>query len=117
MSVRSASRGSPAARSIRLALRTSSIVATSSASFTRCVLRCFGRRCLSSALRLAAISVMPFIVRFQDPPRADALNHTPIRYVNNVLSELMDGKVTPVHLKDPLILYDSKGFSDHTRLL
>src|SRR3954454_8699539 len=92
MSVRSASRGSPAARSIRLALCTSSIVATSSASFTRCVLRCFGRRCLSSALRLAAISVMPFIVRFQDPPRADALNHTPIRYVNNVLSELMDGK-------------------------
>src|SRR4051812_19191441 len=90
--VRSASRGSPAARSIRLALRTSSIVATSSASFTRCVLRCFGRRCLSSALRLAAISVMPFIVRFQDPPRADALNHIPIRYVNNVLSELMDGK-------------------------
>src|SRR3954447_14159210 len=93
MSVRSASRGSPAARSIRFALRTSSIVATSSASFMRCVLRCFGRRCLSSALRLAAISVMPFIVRFQDPPRADALNHTPIRYVNNVLSELMDGKV------------------------
>src|SRR3954447_25926816 len=92
MSVRSASRGSPAARSIRLALRTSSIVATSSASLTRCVLRCFGRRCLSSALRLAAISVMPFIVRFQDPPRADALNHIPIRYVNNVLSELMDGK-------------------------
>src|SRR5215217_6943292 len=90
--VRSASRGSPAARSIRLALRTSSIVATSSASFTRCVLRCFGRRCLSSALRLAAISVMPFIVRFQDPPRADALNHTPIHYVNNVLAELMDGK-------------------------
>jgi hypothetical protein len=31
-------------------------------------------------------------VRSQDPPRADALNHTPIRYVNNVLSELMDGK-------------------------
>jgi hypothetical protein len=35
---------------------------------------------------------MPFIVRSQDPPRADALNHAPIRYVNNVLSELMDGK-------------------------
>jgi hypothetical protein len=33
-------------------------------------------------------------VRSQDPPRADALNHTPIRYVNNVLSELMDGKHT-----------------------
>ena len=86
--VRSASRGNPVHQ-----VRTSSIVATSSASFTRCVLRCFGRRCLSSALRLAAISVMPFIVRFQDPPRADALNHTPIRYVNNVLSELMDGKI------------------------
>src|SRR4051812_25735089 len=108
MSVRSASRGSPAARSIRLALRTSSIVATSSASFTRCVLRCFGRRCLSSALRLAAISVMPFIVRFQDPPRADALNHIPIRYVNNVLSELMDGK--QAYSADYLFNPD-KGFS------
>src|SRR4051812_45165649 len=55
--VRSACRGSPAARSIRLALRTSSIVATSSASFVRWVLRWFGRRRLSSELMLSAISV------------------------------------------------------------
>src|SRR3954466_15578970 len=92
MSVRSASRGSPAARSIRLALRTSSIVATSSASFVRWVLRWFGSRRLSSALRLSAISVMPFMRRFQGPPPAEALNHTPIRQVNNLLAELIDGK-------------------------
>jgi hypothetical protein len=30
--------------------------------------------------------------RFQGPPRAEALNHTPIRQVNNLLSELIDGK-------------------------
>src|SRR4051812_10726325 len=50
--VRSHSRGSPAASSIRLALRTSSIVATRSASFVRWVLRWFGSRRLSSVLRL-----------------------------------------------------------------
>src|SRR3954470_6304266 len=92
MSVRSASRGSPAASSIRLALRTSSIVATRSASFVRWVLRCFGSRRLSSALRLSAISLMPFMMHFQGPPRAEALNHTPIRQVNNLLAELIDGK-------------------------
>src|SRR3954453_21847603 len=92
MSVRSHSRGSPAASSIRLALRTSSIVATRSASFVRWVLRWFGSRRLSSVLRLSAISVMPFMMRFQGPPRAEALNHTPIHQVNNLLAELIDGK-------------------------
>src|SRR4051812_6703121 len=95
MSVRSASRGSPAASSIRLALRTSSIVATRSASFVHWVLRCFGSRRLSSALRLSAISLMPFMMHFQGPPRAEALNHTPIRQVNNLLAELIDGKAQP----------------------
>src|SRR3954470_142016 len=90
--VRSHSRGSPAASSIRLALRTSSIVATRSASFVRWVLRWFGSRRLSSVLRLSAISVMPFMMRFQGPPRAEALNHTPIHQVNNLLAELIDGK-------------------------
>src|SRR4051812_4109216 len=94
MSVRSHSRGSPAASSIRLALRTSSIVATRSASFVRWVLRWFGSRRLSSVLRLSAISVMPFMMRFQGPPRAEALNHTPIHQVNNLLAELIDGKTT-----------------------
>src|SRR3954465_7369031 len=92
MSVRSASRGTPAARSIRLALRTSSIVATSSASFVRWVLRWFGRRRLSSELMLSAISVMPFMRRFQGPPRAKALNHKPTPHVNSLPSELIDGK-------------------------
>src|SRR3954447_12123014 len=90
MSVRSASRGSPAAKSIRLALRTSSIVETRSASFVR--LRCFGRRCLSSELTLSAISVMPFIMCFQGPPGLEPLNHTPLLHVNSLASKLMDGK-------------------------
>src|SRR3954452_25104083 len=94
MTVRSHSRGSPAANSIRLALRTSSIVATRSASFVRWVFRWFGSRRLSSVLRLSAISVMPFMMRFQGPPRAEALNHTPIHQVNNLLAELIDGKVS-----------------------
>src|SRR3954452_9930246 len=92
MSVRSASRGSPAAKSIRLALRTSSIVATRRASFVRWVLRWFGRRRLSSSPKLPAISVMPSMMRFQVPPRADSLNHTPTRHVNNLLLKLIDGK-------------------------
>src|SRR3954463_15955929 len=92
MSVRSHSQGSPAASSIRLALRTSIIVATRSASFVRWVFRWFGSRRLSSVLRLSAISVMPFMMRFQGPPRAEALNHTPIHQVNNLLAELIDGK-------------------------
>src|SRR4051812_22528188 len=91
--VRSASRGSPAASSIRLALRTSSIVATRRASFVRWVLRCFGRRSLSSSPKLPPISVMPSIIRFQVPPRADSLNHTPTRHVNNLLLKLIDGKI------------------------
>src|SRR4051812_39903391 len=100
MSVRSASRGSPAAKSIRLALRTSSIVATRRASFVRWVLRWFGRRRLSSELMLSAISVMPFMMHFQDPPRAESLNHTPVPHVNNLPAELIGGKevtLKPVH--------------------
>src|SRR3954453_3161883 len=93
MSVRSASRGSPAAKSIRLALRTSSIVETNSANFVRWVLRCFGRRRLSSELRLSAISVMPVMMRFQVPSRAQSLNHKPIPQVNSLASKLIDGKV------------------------
>src|SRR3954467_7528113 len=96
MSVRSASRGSPAAKSIRLALRTSSIVETRSASFVRWVLRCFGRRCLSSEPTLSAIFLMPFIMCFQGPPGVEPLNHTPLPHVNSLASKLMDGKDTVV---------------------
>jgi hypothetical protein len=31
-------------------------------------------------------------MRFQVPPRADSLNHTPTRHVNNLLLKLIDGK-------------------------
>src|SRR4051794_11433640 len=96
MSVRSASSGSPAAKSIRLALRTSSIVETSSASFVRWALRCFGRRRLSSEPRLSAISLLPFIMWFRGPPKAEPLNHTPIPHVNSFPSKLIDGKTLGV---------------------
>src|SRR3954470_3046626 len=102
MSVRSASRGSPAAKSIRFALRTSSIVATRSASFVRCVLRWFGSRSWSSALMLSAISSMPVMMCFQDPPRVESLNHTSIPHVNNLRSKLIDGKPALLDLEpDP----------------
>jgi hypothetical protein len=84
--VRSACRGSQIHQ-----VRTSSIVATSSASFVR--LRWFGSRRLSSELMLSAISVMPFMRRFQGPPRAKALNHKPTPHVNSLPAELIDGKV------------------------
>jgi hypothetical protein len=32
------------------------------------------------------------MMRFQVPPRADSLNHTPIRHVNNLLLKVIDGK-------------------------
>src|SRR4051794_10876205 len=83
MSVRSASSGSAAARSIRLALRASSIVATSSDSLPRCVLRCSGRSCSSSALILSARHSIPVIARVLAPPKAQPLNHTPLHHVNN----------------------------------
>src|SRR5918994_5475019 len=83
MSVRSASRGSAAARSIRLALRASSIVATSSDSLPRCVLRCSGRSCSSSALIPSARRSIPVMARVLAPPKAASLNHTPIYRVNN----------------------------------
>src|ERR671912_2462183 len=92
MSVRSASRGSAAAKSIRLALRTSSIVETRSASFVRWVLRWFGRRRLSSELMLSAMDLMPFMRRFQGPPSPEPLNHTLTPHVNSLPAELIDGK-------------------------
>src|SRR4051794_7835642 len=109
--VRSASRGSPAAKSIRLALRTSSIVATRRASFVRWVLRCFGRRRLSSSPKLPAISVMPSMMRFQVPPRPDPLNHTPIRHVNNLLLKLIYGKA------EAFIFEESQEFKDRLEIV
>src|SRR3954463_11560104 len=60
MSSRSAGRGSEAARSIRLALRTSSMVAVSSASPSRCFLFWPGRRArIASPIVLATVAIPP----------------------------------------------------------
>src|SRR3954453_11187276 len=60
MSGRSAARGSEAARSIRLALRTSSIVAVSSAKPSRCALCCRGRHPLMfSPIAAATVAIPP----------------------------------------------------------
>ena len=73
MSVRSAGRGRAAARSIRLALRSLSIVATRSASLPRCVLRCRGSRRASSASIPAASRSIPLIPMPAQPvPRPPA---------------------------------------------
>src|SRR3954451_1301932 len=68
MSGRSAARGSEAARSIRLALRTSSIVAVSSAKPSRRALCCRGRRPLMSSPIAAATVAIP-------PPRRTTSIH------------------------------------------
>jgi hypothetical protein len=44
--------------------------------------------------------LMPSMMRFQVPPRADSLNHTPVPHVNNLLLKLIDSKVA-----SPLSLY------------
>src|SRR3954447_24557830 len=60
MSSRSAGRGSEAARSIRVALRTSSMVAVSSASPSRCFLFWPGRRArIASPIVLATVAIPP----------------------------------------------------------
>src|SRR3954447_15509347 len=83
MSVRSAGRGSAAARSIRLALRSLSIVATKSANFLRCVLRCRGSRRPSSASIPTASRAIPLMLHARQVdhgPRAarplDGVNET-----------------------------------------
>src|SRR4051812_21952647 len=48
---------------------------------------------LSSAPKPSAISLMPSIMRFQEPPKAESLNHISIPHVNNLPAELIDGKM------------------------
>src|SRR3954465_7442336 len=59
MSIRPGCRGRAAASDIRLALRSLSMVATRSARFSRCVLRCQGSRSPSTALMLRAACSIP----------------------------------------------------------
>src|SRR3954447_22169641 len=87
MSVRSAGRGRAAARSIRLALRSLSIVATKSASLPRRVFRCRGSRCASSASIPAASRSIPLI-----PIPAQSITGRGQHARSTPSTKLMDGK-------------------------
>src|SRR3954462_7748317 len=88
MSVRSAGRGRAAARSIRLALRSLSIVATKSASLPRWVFRCRGSRCASSASIPAASRSIPLI-----PIPAQSITGRGQHARSTPSTKLMDGKL------------------------
>jgi hypothetical protein len=88
MSARSAGRGRAAAKSIKLALRSLSIVATRSASLPRCVLRCRGSRRASSASIPAASRSIPLITI---PAQSTAGRGQHARSTPS--TKLMDGKV------------------------
>src|SRR3954447_8652806 len=87
MLVRSAGRGRAAARSIRLALRSLSIVATSRASLPRWVLRCRGSRHASSASMPAASRAIPLI-----PIPAQPITGCAQHARSTLSTKLMDGK-------------------------
>src|SRR4051794_25759282 len=90
MSRRSAARGSEAARSVRLALRTSSIVAVSSARPSRWLLCCRGsRRPMSSPIAAATVTIPPTTsVDLVPAGRAG-----PYRWPTVAAQEVMGGKV------------------------
>src|SRR3954467_2846201 len=92
MSVRSAGRGRAAARSIRLALRSLSIVATKSASLPRRVFRCRGSRCASSASIPAASRSIPLI-----PIPAQSITGRGQHARSTPSTKLMDGKDCGAH--------------------
>ena len=79
-----ASRGSDADRSIKIALRTSSIAAVSSAKPARCYLFCLGKRTTRSAEIDAAIASIPpaMFANLHPLIRAGSLIHTAIPAVN-----------------------------------
>src|SRR3954466_4620264 len=78
MSKRSAARGTAAARSIRVTLRTSNPAATSNASPSRCLLFCDGSRAARSAGTAAATVSIPPIPKA--PPKRRSLRpHQPFR--------------------------------------
>src|SRR5437763_16872894 len=90
MSSRPAARGSEAARSIRLALRTSSMVAVSSASPSRCFLFWPGRRArIASLIVLATVAIPPTTQHHPLPIRP----HAPRRRLGYAAPETMGGEV------------------------
>src|SRR3954452_14980883 len=89
MSSRPADRGSEAARSIRLALRTSSMVAVSSASPSRCFLFWPGRRArIASLIVLATVAIPPTTQPHPLPIRP----HAPRRRLGCAAQETMGGE-------------------------
>src|SRR3954452_16170059 len=89
MSSRPAARGSEAARSIRLALRTSSMVAVSSASPSRCFLFWPGRRArIASLIVLATVAIPPTTQPHPLPIRP----HAPRRRLGCAAQETMGGE-------------------------
>src|SRR5947209_17062770 len=89
MSSRPAARGSEAARSIRLALRTSSMVAVSSASPSRCFLFWPGRRArIASPIVLATVAIPPTTQPHPLPIRP----HAPRRRLGCAAQETMGGE-------------------------
>src|SRR4051795_11988251 len=90
MSSRPAARGSEAARSIRLALRTSSMVAVSSASPSRCFLFWPGRRArIASLIVLATVAIPPTTQPHPLPIRP----HAPRRRLGCAAQETLGGEV------------------------
>src|ERR1700748_1258121 len=93
MSQRSDSRGSPAANSTRLALRTCSMVATRTASLSRCVLRGLGSGFASSALMPSVQTTIPFtcaMARSHVRANTESLHHTSLQPVKPFSRKLMD---------------------------
>src|SRR4051812_48656690 len=88
MPTRSAGRGSAAARSIRLALRSLSIVATKSATLPRWVSRWRGSRRRNSASIPAAITPIPLIA----PPSPAHRRAASTTFLLEPQPKLMDGK-------------------------
>src|SRR3954451_24696630 len=85
LSQRSDARGSPAAISTRLALRTCSMVATRTANLSRCVLRCRGSRWANSALIPSAQTAIPLTcvtARSHAGNHTRSVHHTQLQPVN-----------------------------------
>src|SRR3954471_18125949 len=101
MSVRSAGRGSAAARSIRLALRSLSTVATKSASLPRRVLRWRGSRRRNSASIPAAITPIPLIA----PPSPAHRRAASTTFLLEPQPKLMNGKgLAPEPVDEPVVV-------------
>src|SRR5246127_4162623 len=71
------------------------MVATRTASLSRCVLRCFGSRFASSALMPSVQTTIPFtwaMARSHVRANTESLHHTQLRPVNSSSQKLMDGE-------------------------